>query len=54
MKEFFNKLTPAERRLVVFVGIGVFVVINIWFIIPMFGRYGKLQQKRNDTQGLVE
>jgi hypothetical protein len=46
MKEFFNKLTPAERRLVVFVGIGVFIVINIWFIIPMFGQYGKLQQDR--------
>ena len=54
MKEFFNKLTPAERRLVVFVGIGVFVVINIWFIIPMFGQYGKLQQKRTDAQKLVE
>lgn len=53
MKEFFNKLTPAERRLVVFVGIGVFVVINIWFIIPMFGEYGKLQKKREDAQGLV-
>lgn len=46
MKEFFNKLTPAERRLVVFVGIGVFVVINIWFIIPMFGQYGELEAKR--------
>ena len=54
MKAFFNKLTAAERRLVVFVGIGVFVVINIWFIIPMFGEYGKLQQKRSDAQKLVE
>ena len=39
MKEFFNKLTPAERRLVVFVGIGVFVVINIWWIIPKLRWY---------------
>ena len=54
MKEFFNKLTPAERRLVVAVGIGVFVVINIWFIIPMFGEYGRLEKKRQDTQTLAE
>ena len=54
MKEFFNKLTPAERRLVVFVGIGVFVVINIWFIIPMFGDYGKYQEQRTKAQRQVE
>ena len=54
MKEFFNKLTPAERRLVVFVGIGVFVVINIWFIIPMFGDYGKHQEQRTKAQRQVE
>ena len=54
MKEFFNKLTPAERRLVVFVGIGVFVVINIWFIIPMFGEYGKHQEQRVKALRIVE
>ena len=46
MKSFFDKLTPPERRLVVFVGIAVFVVINIWFIIPMFGQYGEFEAKR--------
>ncbi|MEY2408940.1 MAG: hypothetical protein QOF48_1610 [Verrucomicrobiota bacterium] len=46
MKDFFNKLTPAERRLVVLVGIGVFIVINIWFIIPRFGEYGVTEDKR--------
>jgi Tfp pilus assembly protein PilO len=49
MKSFFDKLTPAERRLVVIVGIGVFVVINIWFIIPTFGQYGQLEDKRTKT-----
>jgi hypothetical protein len=49
MKSFFDKLTPAERRLVVIVGIAVFVVINIWFIFPMFGQYGQFEKKRGDT-----
>ncbi len=49
MKSFFDKLTPAERRLVVIVGIAVFVVINIWFIFPMFGQYGDFENKRAKT-----
>ena len=49
MKSFFDKLTPAERRLVVIVGIAVFVVINIWWIIPKFGEYGELEVKRAKT-----
>jgi Tfp pilus assembly protein PilO len=53
MKSFFNKLTPAERRLVVIVGIVVFAVINIWWIIPMFGEYGKFEKKRGDTLRLI-
>lgn len=54
MKSFFDKLTPAERRLVVIVGIGVFVVINIWFIFPTFGQYGQLDKKRKDTLELID
>ena len=53
MKSFFDKLTPAERRLVVIVGIVVFAVINIWWIIPMFGEYGKFEKKRGDTLRLI-
>ncbi len=49
MKNFFDKLTPAERRLVVIVGIAVFVVVNIWFIFPMFGQYGDFEVKRAKT-----
>jgi len=54
MKEFFNKLTPAERRLVVFVGIAVFIVINIWFIIPEFGKFGRLNIKRQNAQKQIQ
>jgi hypothetical protein len=49
MKSFFDKLTPAERRLVVVVGIAVFLVINFWFIFPMFGQYGGFEDKRDET-----
>ena len=49
MKSFFDKLTPAERRLVVVVGIAVFVVINIWAIFPTFGKYGEFEDKRTKT-----
>ena len=49
MKSFFDKLTPAERRLVVVVGIAVFLVINFWFIFPMFGQYGGFEDKRAKT-----
>lgn len=37
MTSFLDKLTPNERRLVVFVGVVVFAVLNVWFIWPHFG-----------------
>ena len=49
MKSFFDKLTPAERRLVVGVGIVVFAVVNFWFVFPMFGQYGEFENKRATT-----
>jgi|SRR6185503_6823421 len=53
MKSFFDKLTPAERRLVVLVGIALFVVINIWWIIPRFGEYGKFEKEREKALKLI-
>src|SRR5436190_2066563 len=43
MKSMFDKLNlrPQERRLVVFVGIVIFVVVNVVFVYPIFGDYGK-------------
>ena len=53
MTGFFDKLglSPQERRLVVIVGIVVFVVFNIWWIIPKFGEYGRLQEKIRVVNG---
>ncbi len=48
---YFDKLglSPQERRLVVIVGIVVFVVINWWVIFPMFGNWGIYEQKLDDA-----
>ncbi len=54
MTSYFDKLglSPQERRLVVIVGIVVFVVINWWVIIPMFGAWGRYEQKLLDATKL--
>jgi len=56
MTNFLDRfgLSPQERRFVVIVAIVVFIVINWWVIIPMFGDWGRYEQKLGDTQKLVE
>ncbi len=53
MKSLFDKLNlrPAERRLVVMVGIVVFVVVNVVFVYPIFGDYGRTKTKINAAEG---
>lgn len=45
MKNWFDRLNlrPQERRLVVIVGLVVFVLLNMWFVWPYFGDWGKVQ-----------
>jgi len=52
MNKLFDKLNlrPQERRLVVIVAIVVFVVLNFWLVIPMFGEYGKYEQRIRDAR----
>ena len=56
MTNIFDRLNlrPQERRLVVIVAIVVFVVINFWLVIPMFGDYGKNEQRMGDAQKNVD
>lgn len=51
MNSLFDKLNlrPQERRLVVIVAIVVFVVLNFWLVFPMFGEYGKTEQRIKDS-----
>ena len=53
MKSLFDKLNlrPAERRLVVIVGIIVFVVVNVVFVYPIFGDYGRMKTKITAAEG---
>ena len=55
MNSFFDKLNlrPQERRLVVIAGIVVFLMINYWLVIPMFGDFGKYQQRTIDAEKTV-
>ena len=42
-------LRPQERRLVVAVAIVVFVVLNLWLVRPIFGEWGRTQQRIKDS-----
>jgi Tfp pilus assembly protein PilO len=52
-QSFFDKLNlrPQERRLVVIVGLIIFVLLNMWFIWPYFDDWGttKAEIERNET-----
>lgn len=52
MTSLFDKLNlaPAERRLVVIVGIVVFVVLNFWLVFPEFGEWAKNEQRIRDAE----
>jgi Tfp pilus assembly protein PilO len=45
MKSTLDKLNlrPQERRLLVIVALVVFIVLNIWFVWPYFGEWGKTE-----------
>ncbi len=45
MKGYWNNLRPFEKRVVVGVASLVFVVLNIWFVLPHFSDWGKVQKR---------
>jgi hypothetical protein len=56
MSSWFDKwgLSPQERRFVVIVAVVVFILINWWIIIPMFGDWGRYNQRIGDARKLVD
>ena len=42
-------LRPFEKRLVVAVGVVLFVVLNAWFVFPHFSDLGVAQERRVDA-----
>jgi len=43
-------LRPAEKRLVVFAAIALFVVVNLIFVVPSFGEWGRIEQQIKDAR----
>lgn len=56
MSSFFDKLNlkPGERRLVIFVGVIVFVLLNAFFVWPHFGDWGKIQKRKRESSALLK
>jgi hypothetical protein len=56
LSSFFDKLNlkPGERRVVMFVGIGVFILLNAFFVWPHFGDWGKIQKRKRESQALLK
>lgn len=52
MTSWFNNLNlkPQERRLVIGVLVGAFVLINVWFVWPHFGDWAKSARKADETE----
>jgi Tfp pilus assembly protein PilO len=48
------QLTPQERRIVVAIGLVVIVVLNVLFVWPHFGEWGKTQKQLEQTYRTIE
>ena len=44
-------LRPAEKRLVVVAAVAFFIVLNLIFIVPRFGEWGRLEREKGEIQG---
>ena len=55
MTALFDKLNlrPNERRLVIIVGIVLFILINAFFVWPHFGDWGRLQKRQKQASDLL-
>ena len=53
MKEFFARLNPTERRFVVGVAVVFFLVVNMVWVWPHFGDWGKTHAAMDKARGLL-
>jgi Tfp pilus assembly protein PilO len=54
MKGYFNNLRPFERRLVVGVGVMVFIVLNFAFVFPHFSDWGKMKERKAKAEDTLQ
>ena len=50
MKRYWEGLRPFEKRVVAGVATGLFVVFNLWFVIPHFADLGRMKKRMADAQ----
>ena len=54
MKQYWNNLRPLEKRLVVAVGSALFVVLNLWLVVPHFGDWSAAQTRLDKARKKLE
>ncbi|MDX1952801.1 MAG: type II secretion system protein GspM [Verrucomicrobiota bacterium] len=56
MTGFLDKLNlrPQEKRLVVIVGFGIFVLLNWWFVRPFFGQWSVVQNTISRAESTLD
>ena len=45
MKGYWDQLRPLEKRMVVGIGSVLFIVLNLWFVVPHFSDWNKVQNR---------
>ena len=56
MKSLFDRLnlSPQERRLVVIVLMVIFVLLNMWFVWPYFGDWGRIENEIQKNRATLD
>jgi len=54
MKRYWDNLRPLEKRLVAAVGVVVFILVNLWFVVPHFSDWGKVQARNTKAQTTLQ
>lgn len=54
MKTYLDNLRPFEKRVVVGVAALLFVILNLWFVIPHFSDWGVMQSRRGEAEQKLE
>ena len=50
MKRYWETLRPFEKRVVVGVGTGLFVIFNLWFVLPHFSDLARMRKRMEEAQ----
>ena len=50
MKRYWENLRPFEKRVVVGVATGLFVIFNIWFVLPHFSDLGAMRKRMEEAR----